>query len=151
MRLTLFFAVCFFAAWLGSQFTRPALVPWYASLAKPAWTPANWLFAPVWTILFAMMAIAGWLVWRQTGLLSLPIGLFALQLVLNIAWSGLFFGLRSPAAGMLEIVVLLFAILATTIVFWRVTDAAGWLFLPYLVWVAYAAALNFAIWRMNPG
>jgi tryptophan-rich sensory protein len=151
MRLTLFLAVCFFAAWLGSQFTRPALVPWYASLAKPAWTPPNWLFAPAWTILFAMMAIAGWLVWRQTGLLSLPIGLFALQLVLNIAWSGLFFGLRSPAAGMLEIVVLLFAILATTIVFWRVTDAAGWLFLPYLVWVAYAAALNFAIWRMNPG
>jgi benzodiazapine receptor len=149
MRLTLFFAVCFAAAWLGSRLTRPALVPWYASLAKPSWTPPNWVFAPAWTVLFAMMAIAGWLVWRQTGLLSLPIGVFALQLVLNVAWSGLFFGLKSPAAGMLEIVFLWLAILATTIAFWRIHHAAGWLFAPYLGWVTYAASLNFAIWRMN--
>ncbi len=149
MRLTLFFAVCFGAAWLGSRFTRPALFPWYASLAKPAWTPPNWLFAPAWTILFVLMALAGWLVWRQTGFLSIPIGLFALQLLLNVAWSGLFFGLKSPAAGMLEIVFLWLAILATTIVFWRINRTAGWLFVPYLAWVAYAASLNFAIWRMN--
>ena len=149
MRLTLFFAVCFGAAWLGSRFTRPALTPWYASLAKPAWTPPNWAFAPAWTVLFALMAVAGWLVWQRTGLVSIPIGLFALQLVLNVGWSALFFGLKSPAAGMVEIVLLWLAILATTIVFWRVSRVAGWLFVPYLAWVAYAASLNFAIWRMN--
>ncbi|MDE3135241.1 MAG: tryptophan-rich sensory protein [Acidobacteriota bacterium] len=149
MRLTLFFAICFFAAWLGSRFTRPSLAPWYASLAKPFWTPPNWVFGPAWTILFALMAIAGWLVWRQTGYLTLPMVLFALQLVLNVAWSWLFFGMQSPAAGMLEIVFLWLAILATTIVFWRLNHVAGWLFVPYLAWVAYAASLNFAIWRMN--
>ena len=150
MRLTLFFAVCFGAAWLGSQFTRPALFPWYTSLAKPPWTPPNWLFAPAWTVLFALMALSGWLVWWRTGFFSIPIGLFALQLVLNVAWSWLFFGLKSPVAGMIDIVFLWLAILATTIAFWRVNHIAGWLFVPYLAWVAYAASLNFAIWRMNP-
>jgi benzodiazapine receptor len=149
MRLTAFFAVCFFAAWLGSRFTRPSLVPWYASLAKPSWTPPNWVFAPAWTVIFALMAIAGWQIWRGTGFQTIGMGLFALQLVLNVAWSWLFFGLKSPAAGMLDIVVLWLAILATTIVFWRQNHAAGWLFVPYLGWVTYAAALNFAIWRMN--
>jgi benzodiazapine receptor len=150
MRLTLFFVVCFGAAWLGSRFTRPALVPWYASLAKPAWTPPNWVFGPAWTILFALMAVAAWMVWRQSGFLSVAMALFALQLLLNVAWSALFFGMKSPAAGMVEIVILWLAILATTIVFWRFNRVAGWLFVPYLAWVAYAASLNFAIWRMNP-
>lgn len=149
MHLTYFFVACFAAAWLGSQLTRPALASWYASLAKPAWTPPNWVFAPAWTTLFALMAIAGYLAWRRAGLLSLPLALFALQLVLNVAWSGLFFRLKSPGAAMLEIVFLWLAILATTLSFWRVNRLAAWLFVPYLVWVAYAASLNFAIWRMN--
>lgn len=149
MRLIAFFAVCFGAAWLGSWFTRPALTPWYAELAKPSWTPANWVFAPAWTTLFALMAIAGWLVWRQAGIGSIPLKLFAIQLVLNVTWSGLFFGLKSPPAAMIEIVILWLAILATTIAFWRVDRLAGWLFLPYLIWVAYAATLNFSIWRLN--
>jgi benzodiazapine receptor len=149
MRLLAFFAVCFGAAWLGSWFTRPALTPWYAELAKPSWTPPNWVFAPAWTTLFALMAIAGWLVWQRAGIGSIPLKLFAIQLVLNVTWSGLFFGLKSPPAAMIEIVILWLAILATTIAFWRVDRLAGWLFLPYLVWVGYAAALNFSIWRLN--
>lgn len=149
MRLIGFLAVCFGAAWLGSLFTRPALSPWYAELAKPAWTPPNWVFSPVWLTLFGMMAIAAWLVWRQTGLGSIPLKLFAIQLVLNVAWSALFFGLKSPGAAMIEIGFLWLAILATTIAFWGIRQLAGWLFLPYLVWVSYAVALNFAIWRLN--
>lgn len=149
MRLIAFFAVCFAAAWLGSWFTRPALAPWYAELAKPSWTPPNWVFAPAWTTLFAMMALAGWLVWRQAGIGSIPLKLFAIQLVLNVAWSGLFFGLKSPGLAMVEIAFLWLAILATTISFWRIERVAGWLFIPYLAWVAYAATLNFAIWHLN--
>lgn len=150
MRLLACFAVCFGAAWLGSWFTQPALVPWYAGLAKPSWTPPNSAFAPAWTILFALMAVAAWLVWRQAGLASIPLKLFAIQLTLNVVWSGLFFGLKSPAAALIEIVLLWLAILATALAFRRANRLAGWLLVPYLAWVAYAVALNFAIWRLNP-
>lgn len=149
MKLLACIVVCFGAAWIGSWFTRPALAPWYAELAKPSWTPPNWVFTPAWLTLFALMAIAAWLVWRQAGLGSIPLKLFAIQLVLNIAWSGLFFGWKSPGAAMIEIVVLWLAILATTFAFWGVRRVAGWLLVPYLIWVAYAASLNFAIWRLN--
>lgn len=149
MKLLACIVVCFAAAWAGSWFTRPALVPWYAELAKPSWTPPNWVFAPAWLTLFALMAIAAWLVWRQAGLGSIPLKLFAIQLVLNVAWSALFFGWKSPAAAMIEILLLWLAILGTTISFWSARRVAGWLLLPYLLWVTYAAALNFAIWRLN--
>jgi benzodiazapine receptor len=149
MRLVISIAVCFAAAWLGSLVTRPALEPWYAGLAKPPWTPPNWVFAPAWTTLFALMAVAAWLVWRRAGLVSTPLALFLLQLLLNVAWSWLFFGRQSPGTAMIEIVVLWGAILATTLEFWRVDRLAGWLLLPYLAWVAFAAALNFSIWRRN--
>lgn len=152
--------VCFGAAQLGSLLTRPALPVWYAGLAKPSWTPPNWLFPPVWTTLFALMAIAAWLVWRASYLraetiaggfsgAAWPLGLFAAQLVLNVAWSGLFFGLRMPGPAFALIVVLICAILATLVSFRHATPLAGWLLLPYLIWVGYAATLNLAIWRMN--
>jgi benzodiazapine receptor len=149
MRLIACITVCLGAGLLGSLLTRPALEPWYASLAKPSWTPPNWLFGPVWSTLFVIMAIASWLVWRKTGLASGPMLLFLSQLILNVAWSGLFFGLRSPGAAFVEIVFLWLAILATSMQFWRVVPAAGWLLVPYLIWVAYAAALNCSIWRLN--
>lgn len=134
---------------LGSVFTWPSLKPWYQELAKPRWTPPNWLFGPVWTTLFLAMAFAAWLVWRQTSLISVPMRLFLLQLLLNIAWSALFFHLRSPGAAFIEILVLWCAILMTAIAFGRIVPVAYWLMAPYLLWVAYAAALNFAIWRLN--
>jgi translocator protein len=149
MRLILCILVCLGAAGVGSLLTTPALRPWYAHLSKPSWTPPNWLFGPVWTILYIAMAIAAWLVWRTVGLTAAPMRLFLLQLLLNVGWSAVFFRLRSPGLAFAEILMLWFAILATSIEFWRVFPAAGWLLLPYLIWVSYATALNFSIWRLN--
>ena len=149
MRLTICIAVCLGAAWLGSLLTRPALTPWYAGLAKPSWTPPNWLFAPAWIILFLAMAFAAWLVWRQSSLTAVPMQLFLVQLVLNVGWSAVFFRLRSPGAAFVEIAMLWCGILITTIAFKRIVPLAGWLMIPYLTWVTFAAALNFAIWRLN--
>jgi tryptophan-rich sensory protein len=103
----------------------------------------------VWTALYLMMAVAAWLVWRRTGLASVPIALFLIQLLLNVAWSGIFFRLRSPGAGFADIVFLWLAIAATITGFWPVSPVAGWLLVPYLIWVSYASALNFSIWRRN--
>ena len=149
MRLIICIAVCLGAAGLGSLMTTPALRPWYASLRKPNWSPPNWLFAPVWTILYVSMAVAAWLVWRMVGLASLSMRVFLVQLLLNISWSAVFFKFRSPGPAFAEIVLLWLAILATFIEFWRVIPAAGWLLFPYLIWVAFAAALNFSIWQLN--
>jgi benzodiazapine receptor len=150
--LAVWVALCFIAAFVGSVVTYPSIPTWYASLIKPSWTPPAWLFGPVWSALYLMMALAAWLVWRRGGLAAtrLPVTLFLVQLGLNVAWSFLFFGLRMPGLAFAEIVILWCAILTTLIVFWRRRAAAGWLLLPYLLWVTFAAALNFALWRMNP-
>ena len=131
--------------------TAPQIDGWYADLAKPSWTPPGQVFGPVWSILYASMAVAAWLVWRQSGWAGArgPLALFAGQLGLNVAWSWLFFGLQSPGLACLDILLLLAAILATLIAFWRRSIAAGALLLPYFVWVGFATALNLAIWRMN--
>ncbi len=139
--------LCFGAAAVGARF-KPGT--WYAGLRKPAWNPPSWLFAPVWTLLYAMMAVAAWLVWRETGL-SREIGLFVLQLVLNALWSWLFFGLHRPGLALADVLALWLAILATHVAFDHVRPLAGWLLLPYLAWVTFAAALNAALWRLNRG
>ena len=146
-----FIGLCFAVAGIGSWFTTPALDNWYATLRKPAWTPPNWLFGPVWSALYCSMAVAAWVVWkkRASAAIGLPLTLFAGQLMLNLAWSGVFFGLRHIGAALLEIVILWCAILATVWAFWRVTATAGWLLTPYLGWVTFAVALNFSIWRLN--
>ena len=148
-----FIAVCFAAAALGGLFTGPATQPggWYEWIAKPSWTPPSWLFGPVWTLLYGAMAVAGWLVWREGGWRAqkVPLALFFVQLALNTLWSYLFFGLRSPGLAFAEIVALWIAILATLIAFWRVSRLAGGLFVPYLAWVTFAAALNYSVWRLN--
>lgn len=149
MRLTLCIAVCLGAGWLSSLLTRPALTPWYEGLAKPHWTPPNWLFAPVWMILYVTMGFAAWLVWRRTSLKTVPMQFFLVQLLMNVGWSAVFFRLHSPGFAFLEIVALWCAILLTVIAFGKTVPAAGWLMLPYWLWVSYAAALNFAIWRLN--
>jgi tryptophan-rich sensory protein len=143
--------ICLGAAGMGSVLTAPSLHPWYATLRKPTWTPPNWLFGPVWTALYLGMAVAAWLVWRQAGFshARLPLTLFAVQLALNVAWSGIFFGLRSPGVAFLEVVLLWLFILSTAIAFWPLSRTASWLLVPYLIWVTFASALNAAIWRMN--
>ena len=143
--------LCFGAAWVGSRLTAPSLSGWYTSLRKPAWTPPNWVFGPVWSALYLCMAIAAWLVWRKLELpgAKLALFLFAFQLVLNVCWSGIFFTLHNPGAAFVEIVVLWLSILATALAFWPLSQAASWLMAPYLLWVAFAAMLNYAIWRLN--
>jgi len=149
--LIVLLAVVFAVAGLGSLATSPNIPTWYAGLAKPSWNPPNWLFGPVWSVLYVCMATAAWLVWRKGGWAQArrALSLFALQLALNGAWSWLFFGLHRPGAAFVELVALLAAILATTIAFWGRSLAAGILMLPYLGWVAFASVLNFSIWRLN--
>ena len=124
---------------------------WYASLSKPSWNPPNAIFGPVWTLLYALMAVSAWLVWRRAGFggAGAALGLFVFQLVLNALWSYLFFGLHRPDIAFFEIVVLWVAILAVVLLFWRVDRTAGALMLPYLTWVGFASFLNFTLWRMN--
>jgi benzodiazapine receptor len=149
--LGVWIGICFGAAFVGSIFTTPSVPSWYAGLIKPSWTPPSWIFGPVWSALYLMMALAAWLVWRRSGLAaaSIPITLFMVQLGLNVMWSILFFGLKMPGVAFGEIIILWFAILATAIAFWRSTPVAGYLLLPYLIWVTFATVLNLAIWRMN--
>jgi tryptophan-rich sensory protein len=144
-------AICFAAAGIGSLATTPNIANWYAGLAKPPWNPPNWVFGPVWTVLYICMAVAAWLVWRKGGLAKArwPLALFAVQLALNAAWSWLFFGFHMPGAAFIEILALLVAIAATTIALWRQSLAAGLLMVPYLGWVTFATVLNYAIWRLN--
>jgi benzodiazapine receptor len=149
MRLALCILACLGAGWIGSLLTRPALASWYSRLSKPHWTPPNWLFAPVWTALYVTMAVAAWLVWRRSALTAVPMRLFLLQLLLNVAWSAVFFRLRSPGWAFMEMVALWCAILLTAIAFGKTAPIASWLMIPYLMWVSYAAALNFAVWRLN--
>ncbi|MCA1696879.1 MAG: tryptophan-rich sensory protein [Actinobacteria bacterium] len=143
--------LCFAVAGLGGYWTGLGLGPWYDGLRKPPWTPPNRVFGPVWTILYASMAAAAWLVWRRRGLTQarIPLSLFGLQLALNLAWTGLFFALRRPGPAFGEVVLLWAAILATLLAFGLVSRWAALLMVPYLAWVAYAAALNFALWRLN--
>lgn len=144
-------AVCSVAAGLGSLVTAPSLSGWYAALAKPAWTPPHWIFGPVWSLLYLAMAIAAWLVWRGVGFVrgAAALNLFGVQLVLNVCWSAIFFGAHSPGTAFAEILLLWLAILATMIAFRAHSRTAAWLMLPYLLWVAFAVALNFSIWRLN--
>ena len=143
-----FIALCLAAGALGAAVTAPAITAWYATLAKPSFNPPNWIFAPVWTTLYVLMAIAAWLVWRR-GNARTPLVLFALQLVLNSAWSLLFFGLHRVDLALIDIVLLLAAIAATALSFRPRSAVAALLLVPYLAWVSFATMLNFAIWRLN--
>ena len=145
------------AGWLLLTFSASATAVfvstggWYAGLAKPAWNPPGWLFGPVWTVLYALMAVAAWRVWRRGGWArqKTALGLFILQWALNALWTPLFFGLHKPAWALVEIVILLAALLATWRAFWQMDRPAGLMLAPYAAWVAFATALNGAIWWLN--
>ena len=151
LSLTVFIVLCFSAAAFGSVFTNKSLKTWYLSIKKPSWNPPNKVFGPVWTVLYLMMAVAGWMVWERLPQknFSVPMALFFVQLVLNTVWSVVFFGLRSPGGAFVEVVILWIGITLTMVSFWAVYWVAGVLFLPYLLWVSFAAILNFTIWRLN--
>jgi len=147
-----FVAVCFAAAGVGQLAGRAGIGPWYRELVKPSFTPPSWVFGPAWTILYICMGLAAWRVWLGGGLRGRagPLGLFALQLALNAAWTPLFFGLQSPALALIDIVALWVAIVATAWWFFRLDRPAGWLMVPYAAWTTFAVVLNLAIWRLNP-
>jgi len=143
--------ICLAAGFIGSIFTTPSIPTWYASLIKPVISPPNYLFAPVWTILYILMGIALFLVWTAKGKDKTKSALifFFVQLGLNSLWSILFFGLKMPLLAFLEIIVLWIFILLTMLKFFKIKKAAGWLLAPYLAWVSFASILNFLIFWLN--
>jgi len=158
MKLTIVikFIVClaltFSAALLGSLFTRNAVSDWYANLNKPIFTPPDWLFGPVWTALYLLMALSALLVWHkglENPAVRIALALFLVQLILNALWTPLFFGLKMPLVAFIEILLLLAAIGLTIMAFTRVSIPAALLLLPYILWTSFAAVLNFSIWLLN--
>jgi translocator protein len=147
--LVVFLALTLGVGALGSIATASNVATWYATLVRPGIAPPNWIFAPVWTTLYILMAIAAWRVWRIAGTRSRPMALFAVQLVLNCAWSFIFFAAHRIGAALAELLVLLVLVAWTTLAFARVDRTAGWLFVPYLAWSTFAAFLNAEIWRLN--
>ncbi|HKJ45808.1 MAG TPA: TspO/MBR family protein [Balneolales bacterium] len=143
--------ICFGAAAVGSFFTAKSVSTWYVTLNKPTWNPPGWLFGPVWTILYLMMATSIWLIWSKFTFKDYPViySIFSLQLILNVLWSGIFFGLRQPGWAVMDIAVLWLLILLYVLLTWPVSKAASLLFVPYLLWVGFAGVLNFTIWRLN--
>jgi tryptophan-rich sensory protein len=146
--LAFWIGLSFTPAWIGASFPPGQ---WYARLVQPALTPPGWVFGPVWTVLYLMMGIAAWLVWRRHGFAGAiwPLSLFVIQLSLNALWSYLFFGSQNPGLAFLDILALWLAILFTLIAFWGYDRLAGQLLLPYLLWVSFALYLNWQFWRLN--
>lgn len=149
--LVFWLAVPFAAAAIGGVATMSA-GPFYSQIVRPEWAPPGWLFGPVWTALYAMMGVAAWLVWRVGGFrgAKAAIVLFLVQLAFNALWSWLFFRWQLGAVSFVEIVLLWALILATIAAFRRISPVAGALLVPYLLWVTYASALTYSVWRMNP-
>ena len=151
--LKFLFAVilCEGAGIIGSFFTTPVIGSWYVALPKPSFNPPNWIFAPVWTLLFFLMGVSLYLIWneKQKGKnIQTAVLIFFQQLFLNILWSALFFGMHNPALAFVEIIVLWFAILMTIFYFAKISKTAAWLLVPYILWVSFAAILNFSIWKL---
>lgn len=149
--LLLWLAACFLAAGVGAAASMQAGA-FYADLVRPDWAPPASVFGPVWTLLYAMMAVAAWLVWmrRDRRPARLALAIFVLQLVLNALWSWLFFGWQLGALSFFDIVLLWVSIATTLALFWQIRPLAAWLLVPYLAWVTFAAALNYRLWQLNP-
>ena len=146
-------------AWLLATFAAAAVgavaavdaASFYAQLSKPTWAPPAGVFGPVWSALYALMAVAAWLVWRSPGRRAVALGLFGVQLAANVLWSWLFFAWHRGALAAVEVLVLLALIVATVVAFWRISRPAALLLVPYLAWVSFASVLTWAVWRSNPG
>ena len=146
-----FIILCLAVSGVGGAITATSVDSWYQALEKPPFNPPDWLFAPVWTALYILMGIAAWRVWRLRSFEATrtAFAVFGVQLCLNLAWSFPFFGLQRIDLALLEIVILLVAIIANTIMFWRIERLAGLMFVPYAAWVTYATLLNASLWLLN--
>lgn len=159
-RFSIFTQALGFAGWIGLACITAGIgglasinaSDFYLQLSLPDWAPPPWVFGPVWSVLFLMMGVSAWLVWRVNGFrpARLALSLFLIQLVFNALWSWLFFAWHHGAFAFIDILILWTLIVATLIRFWRIRPIAGWLLLPYVMWVSFAAALNYAIWQLNP-
>ncbi|CAN5485565.1 tryptophan-rich sensory protein [soil metagenome] len=150
--LILFIFICLGVGWAGSQVSPGnGSSQWYEQLNKPDWNPPGWLFGPVWTALYIMMAIAAWRIWKKSGFSggATELSVFTFQLILNGLWSFLFFGLQNPGLAFIEIILLLATIIATAYLFFQKDRIAGWLMAPYILWVTFATVLNGTIWVIN--
>ncbi len=144
--------ICELAGMIGAFFTMSAIPTWYAGIIKPTFSPPNWIFAPVWTILFALMGISVFLVYKKgigKKTVKVALGIFAIQLILNIKWSLIFFGMHNPGYAFIEIIFLWIAILLTIIAFFKISKPAAYLLIPYILWVSFAGFLNLSIWQLN--
>ena len=146
-----FIVLCLVVSGIGGAVTASSVETWYQALEKPPFNPPDWVFAPVWTLLYIIMGIAAWRVWRFRSFeaTSKALGFFALQLGFNLTWSFLFFGLQRIDLALVEIVILLVVIIVNAIMFWRIDRLAGLMFLPYIAWVTYATILNSSLWLLN--
>lgn len=151
IKLIISIIICQLAGFIGSLFTSPSIPTWYAALNKPSFNPPNWLFAPVWTALYLLIGIALYLVWINKKRNKSAITFFTIQLMLNSLWSLLFFGLKNPFLAFIEIIILWSFILLTMISFYKISKPASYLLIPYILWVSFAALLNFSIWLLNIG
>jgi len=149
-KLVISIVICQLAGLVGVVFTMPALDGWYKNLKKPFFAPPDWVFSPVWVILFLLMGVSLFLVWKKGGNGEAKI-IFSTQLILNILWSAFFFGIKSPGLAFIDLFFLWFAILCTIILFYRIFKLAGLLLIPYILWVSFAGILNFTIWMLNEG
>lgn len=145
------FALVFIVAAIGAAGSISS-AQFYSELVRPSWAPPAGIFGPVWTTLYLLMALAAWIVWREGGFASArgALVLFVVQLVLNALWSWLFFAWRQGGVALADVIVLWVLIVATIVSFWRIKPLAGALLIPYLLWVSFAAALNYSVWRLNP-
>jgi tryptophan-rich sensory protein len=152
-KIAILVVTCLAIGYLSGMVTQSSIKTWYPTIAKPSFNPPNWLFAPVWTTLFVFMGVAGGLVWsridKKKEEVSKALVFFAIQLFLNTLWSILFFGLKNPMLALIEIVLLWLVIYETFAKFNKIDKIAGYLFIPYLIWVGFAAFLNLNIWWLN--
>ncbi|TPN87269.1 TspO/MBR family protein [Aquimarina algicola] len=152
IRIGIAVLLCVFVGFLSSIATKSSIDTWYTTLNKPSFTPPNWVFGPVWAILYIMMGIAAGIVWNKGFYhkwVKVALYHFGFQLLLNVAWSIFFFGLRNPFIALLDIIALFILLLFTIKWFTVVNSTAAYLLIPYVVWVAFATALNFAVWQLN--
>jgi benzodiazapine receptor len=152
-KLAISIGVCLLAGVVGSVFTADSIPTWFAGINKPGFSPPNWLFGPVWTLLYIMMGISAYLIWMKgwkKNEVKRALDVFGAQLILNLFWSIIFFGFRNPQYAFIEIIVLWIAIAYTIERFYRIEKRAAYLLIPYLMWVTFAAFLNYSIWILNP-
>lgn len=153
LRVILVVATCLVIGYLSGLVTKESITTWYPTIKKPSFNPPNWIFAPVWTILYIMMGVAGGIVWNRIDMdeenVKKAFRLFIFQLALNALWSYLFFGLHNPLLALIEIVLLWLLIFETYVQFRKIDKTAGILFIPYLAWVSFATVLNASIWWLN--